>query len=322
MEKKLVTVCITTFNRKEFLLDALNSILDQTYENLDVIIVDDCSTDGTRELIETKILGIDARIRYLRHETNKGLAAARNTAIASAYGEYFTFCDDDDQWLPEFVEEFVKIANQYDHRWCFCCGGIFNNILGTKIKEISEYEGELKSYFKSGYTPPVASQFYNISSLKDAGCYNEQVKSGVDHDLWLSLIKNGIKMKCIPKALAMPNRNINLDRLTTSYNRRLSGIKKSLLLWKNDLQNIYGKNFYSNFYDAYLLREEKKFLNNHLQNFDFVMALKISKNIKFPILIKTFFLTYIKKILKLIIPKRLIAKERIVKIKPTLNINT
>ena len=96
MENNLVSICVTTFNRKEFLKLTLNSILAQTYKNIEVLVVDDCSNDGTKELIENKFLNIDKRIKYFRHENNKGLAVARNTAIINSKGKYFTFCDDDD----------------------------------------------------------------------------------------------------------------------------------------------------------------------------------------------------------------------------------
>jgi len=86
----LVTVCITTYNRMDLLPKTLRSILDQTYKNIEVIIVDDCSTDGTEELILTSLLKQDSRIRYIPHKENKGLAFARNTAINNAKGKYFT----------------------------------------------------------------------------------------------------------------------------------------------------------------------------------------------------------------------------------------
>ena len=88
MKNKLVSVCITTFNRKASLIETVNSILSQTYQNIEVIIVDDCSSDGT-DIIIKKILSKKKKIKYIRHKKNKGLAAARNTAIFNAKGRYF-----------------------------------------------------------------------------------------------------------------------------------------------------------------------------------------------------------------------------------------
>ena len=166
MENNLVSICITTYNRKKLLPLTLKSILDQTYKNIEVIIVDDCSDDGTKELIENGLLRLDKRIRYIRHKKNKGLAAGRNTAIFSAKGKYFTFCDDDDQLLSQFVEEFVKVAESYDDSWCFCCGGTYVKDIRV-IKHIySEQNLSLRQAILNGYTPPVAGQFYHTKILK------------------------------------------------------------------------------------------------------------------------------------------------------------
>lgn len=316
----LVSICITTYNRKELLPLTLKSVLNQTYKNIEVIIVDDHSTDGTKELVDSELLKLDDRVRYIRHEKNKGLAAGRNTAIFAATGKYFTFCDDDDEWVPEFVEEFVKVAEEYDENWCFCCGGKYKNLLGTQIDMIPTYEGELKAYLKDGFTPPVASQFYTVSSLRRVNGYNENIKSGVDHDLWIRLAKKSMIIKCIPKALSLPNANAKQERMTTNYDKRINGIKSSLLIWKDDLEVMYGKEFYLNFYNAYLQRERMKFLNSYLQEFNIAMAYKIKQNITLISFLKMVLVVGAKKVLKLIVPRLLISKEKIVKIQPILKV--
>lgn len=250
-------------------------MLNQTYKNIEVIIVDDHSSDGTKKLVENELLKLDDRIRYIRHEKNKGLATGRNTAIFNAKGKYFTFCDDDDEWVPEFIEEFVKVANNNKESCCFCCGGKYKNLLGTQIYMIPSYEGELKSYLRNGFTPPVASQFYSLSSLREVNGYNEKIKSGVDHDLWIRLAKNGANIKCISKSLSIPNVNAKQERMTTNYEKRINGIQDSLNEWKNDLINLYGKEYYKVFRSVYIERERKKFLKSYLEEFNFIMAYRI-----------------------------------------------
>ncbi len=316
----LVSVCITTFNRKELLPLTLKSILDQTYKNIEIIIVDDCSIDGTQFLVENEILKLDPRIKYIRHAENNGLAFARNTGIFNAKGKYFTFCDDDDLLMPNYIEEFMNVASIHDDNWCFCCSGKYKNFLGTYIETSFEYEGELKSFIKKGFTPPVSSQFYNLLSLKKINGYNQNVKSGVDHDLWIRLAISGFKIKYIAKQLSLPNPNTNQRRMTTNYEERLSGIKNSLQIWENDLIEMYGNKFFLEFSDAYLQRERLKFFNNYLQDFNLVMAFKIKKDISLFSCLRAILILLTKKTLKYIVPKIFISKKKILKIKPTLKI--
>jgi len=101
----LVSVVIPTHNRATLLAHAVRSVLDQTYHNLEVIVVDDASSDGTQEMIERCR---DDRIVYLKHAESRGGSAARNTGIARASGDFIAFLDDDDTWLP------YKLARQME----------------------------------------------------------------------------------------------------------------------------------------------------------------------------------------------------------------
>ena len=96
-----VTVVITTYNRADLLPRAVESVLAQTYADYEIIIVDDCSSDDTQDVIATFS---DPRIRSFRHERNRGQSAARNTGILNAKGEYIAFLDDDDEYLPANLE--------------------------------------------------------------------------------------------------------------------------------------------------------------------------------------------------------------------------
>jgi len=251
----LVTVCITTYNRKNLLPKTVESVLYQTYNNLQIIIVDDHSMDDTKKLVENILLKLDNRIQYLEHDQNLGLAAARNTAIRNAKGEYFTFVDDDDRWEPNFIEEFVAIAKNFDSQWCFVCGNKYKSRGKIIVKKYPEYEGKLKDIILQGYTPPVASQFYFTESLEKIGCYNEKITSGVDHDLWIRLAGNDISIKSLGLALSVPNDKFDLQKMTGEKMIRTDGIKRSLLIWQNQIEKTFGKGFYEHFckqYNIYL----------------------------------------------------------------------
>ncbi|QAU33634.1 glycosyltransferase family 2 protein [Janthinobacterium sp. 17J80-10] len=98
----LVSVIIPTFNRGNLIARALHSVLRQTYQNLEVIVVDDGSTDDTEAVVAA--IG-DQRIRYLRSSTRLGAAAARNIGIAEARGNFISFQDSDDEWLCQKLEK-------------------------------------------------------------------------------------------------------------------------------------------------------------------------------------------------------------------------
>ena len=101
-----VSVIIPTYNRADLLARAVNSVLSQTYDDYEIIIVDDHSSDNIQDVISKFT---DPRIRLMRHERNKGQSASINTGIANARGEYIAFLDDDDEWLPNKLEGQVAV---------------------------------------------------------------------------------------------------------------------------------------------------------------------------------------------------------------------
>ena len=97
-KKPLVSVIIPTYNRKHVLTKAIQSVINQTYQSLELLIIDDGSTDGTEKAVKEFS---DSRIRYFRYECNMGVAAARNVGVKEATGEYIAFLDSDDEWLEK-----------------------------------------------------------------------------------------------------------------------------------------------------------------------------------------------------------------------------
>src|SRR5438034_8399752 len=104
-----VSVIIPTYNRARYLSDAIRSVVNQTFQDFEIIVIDDCSQDQTR--IATDSFK-DQRIKYLTHDSNRGEAAARNTGIQKSTGSYIAFLDDDDQWAPEKLQLQIQIFEQ------------------------------------------------------------------------------------------------------------------------------------------------------------------------------------------------------------------
>ena len=95
----MISVIIPTYNRRELLVRSVESVLAQTWQELEVLVVDDASTDGTEAWLRARVQ--DARVRYLRQERQQGACAARNRGIREARGAYIAFQDSDDVWRPD-----------------------------------------------------------------------------------------------------------------------------------------------------------------------------------------------------------------------------
>lgn len=115
--RKTVSVIIPTFNREKTLLKSINSVLNQTYKNLEILIIDDCSTDNT-PLICKGI--IDKRIKYIKLKKRYGASYARNLGIKLAKGTFITFQDSDDIFISNKIEKQLENLYKYKSDFDFC----------------------------------------------------------------------------------------------------------------------------------------------------------------------------------------------------------
>ena len=108
----LVSVIMPSWNTGKYIAESIQSVLNQTYNDLELIIVDDCSTDNTDEIVRSFN---DSRIIYLKNEKNSGAALTRNRAIREANGEWIAFLDSDDLWQPEKLEHQLKFMKENNY---------------------------------------------------------------------------------------------------------------------------------------------------------------------------------------------------------------
>lgn len=108
--RPLVSAVIPTYKRAKLVPRAIRSVLNQTVQDIEIIVVDDGSPDDTRNAVAS--VG-SARVRYIRHATNRGLPASRNSGVRAARGHYVAFLDDDDEWLPEKTEKQLRFLREY-----------------------------------------------------------------------------------------------------------------------------------------------------------------------------------------------------------------
>jgi glycosyltransferase involved in cell wall biosynthesis len=119
---KKVSVVIPVYNRPEGVQRAVVSVLQQTMQDFEIILVDDCSNDGTTVAVaETCVMKHPDKIRLLRHTKNKGVSAARNTGITVATGEYVALLDSDDEWLPQKLEKQIALLESHPEKTTLLC---------------------------------------------------------------------------------------------------------------------------------------------------------------------------------------------------------
>jgi len=113
----LVSIIMPSYNTERFLVETIDSVLNQTYSHWELIIVDDCSTDNTDDCVRTYLT--DPRIRYFKNETNSGAAVSRNRALREARGRWIAFLDSDDLWTPDKLEKQIGFMEKNHYSFSY-----------------------------------------------------------------------------------------------------------------------------------------------------------------------------------------------------------
>jgi glycosyltransferase involved in cell wall biosynthesis len=185
-----VSIIIPTYNRAEFLHTAIASILNQTFQDFEVIIVDDASQDHTPDIIRTLPA---ERIRYIRHKCNKGGSAARNTGIANASAGYIAFLDDDDEWLPDKLRQQVEILDRSSPRTGVVYTGYFyidrntGRVIGEKIPTKKGYLDHI--LFTDNCIGGTSSVVIRRECFTKVGLFDENLPCFQDYDLWVRIAR-------------------------------------------------------------------------------------------------------------------------------------
>ena len=113
----LVSIIMPSFNTGKYITETIESVLAQSYKNWELIIVDDCSSDNTDEILSTYLS--DDRIHYLKNEKNSGAAFSRNAALREAKGRWIAFLDSDDLWMPEKLEKQIDFMDRNGYSFSY-----------------------------------------------------------------------------------------------------------------------------------------------------------------------------------------------------------
>jgi glycosyltransferase involved in cell wall biosynthesis len=198
-----VSVIIPTYNRAHLIGRAIQSVLNQTYQDFELIVVDDGSTDNTNEVIK-EFSQKDKRILYIKHDKNKGGSAARNTGIKAARGEYIAFQDSDDEWLPEKLEKQMGILEKVSQEVGVVYTG-FWRIKEDKKKytpsdKVLKKEGDIHNELLKGNFITTQSIIVRKECFKEMGYFDESLPRLQDWELVLRLSEK-YKFKFIDEPL-------------------------------------------------------------------------------------------------------------------------
>ncbi|HFD2030263.1 TPA: glycosyltransferase family 2 protein [Clostridium perfringens] len=232
---ELVSIITPTYNCGNFIAETIKSVQEQTYKNWEMIIVDDCSIDDTKEIVQS-FANKDKRIKYHKLKQNSGAAVARTTAMELAKGDYMAFLDSDDLWYPDKLRK--QIMFMKDNNYVFTCTkyeqiGEKSEPLGKVIKVVSKID-----YNRLLLDCPVGNStvMYDVRAM---GKFKvPDIKKRNDDALWLKMLKkekyiygmNEILMKYRVRENSISSNKIQLIRYHWQLYRDIEhiGIPRSL----------------------------------------------------------------------------------------------
>jgi len=209
----LVTVYIPTHNRCELLKRAVASVLTQNYQNLELIIVDDASSDNTSAYL-TELVANSENITSFRQNITKGACAARNISINVAKGKFITGLDDDDEFLPHRISDLVA---HYDQNYAFICTGFFWHY-GKKSRQVGYNSKKISLNDQLNCNYATNQVLVETVRLRAISGFDESFVACQDYDTWTRLIKKFGDAKKIAGASYIIHRGDDVERLTEPTN--------------------------------------------------------------------------------------------------------
>lgn len=184
----LVSIITPSYNSKRFIEDTVKSVQNQTYTNWEMIIVDDCSNDGTREML-TRLADLDERIKVFFMNENSGAAIARNKALKEAKGKFIAFLDSDDMWHKTKLEKQLAFMRNKDIAFSFTEYELMDEegvLLNKKVEipDSIDYHGLLKNTIIGCLTVMINREKTGYFEMPN-------IRTRQDFALWLSILKKG-----------------------------------------------------------------------------------------------------------------------------------
>lgn len=199
MDSPLVSVITPTYNSTRFVRETVGSIQSQTCPNWEMLVTDDCSTDGTLELLR-KIASEDPRVKIFSLEENSGAGVARNNSIKQAKGRFIAFCDSDDQWRPGKLEKQVRFMLENDLA--------FSHTSYDKINEGGVSLNPVQCFPLLTYADMLRNNYIGcLTAMYDTQklgkVYMPEIRKRQDWALWLKIIKQCGEVRGLDEPLAL-----------------------------------------------------------------------------------------------------------------------
>ena len=203
MTEPLISVIIPAYNAAEFMGETLDSVFAQTFTNHEVIVINDGSPDT--EQLEHVLQRYPSNLRYIKQE-NQGAAAARNTGLRAATGEFIAFLDADDTWLPEFLEKQMALIKGTAADLVFADALLSGDsqLNGRTFMQLDPPRGEVTAanLLAVKVTVLTSTVLARKAPILDVGLFDVSLRRGQDFDLWFRLAKAGARFAYTREVLA------------------------------------------------------------------------------------------------------------------------
>lgn len=220
MNSPLVSIIIPTFNRPDHLERAIESSLKQDYENIEIIVVDDCS-----DLNLERFRGRYPTVKFLKNDANRGACYSRNRGLSLANGVYINFLDDDDELFPDKIRRQVEKfqTSSYPKLGMITCHSIDGRSGKEKVVknavEGNIYKDLLAKYIVAG----TETVLFKASVLEEVGGFDENLKSSQEYDLFIRASEK-FEISFVDEVLTRRNRSV--DQISLNFDKKIQGAKR------------------------------------------------------------------------------------------------
>lgn len=230
----LVSVVIPTHNRRARVAKAITSASAQTWTNIEIIVVDDASTDDTSEFL-TDLAARDERVQVIRNSVAGGGALARNAGIAAARGTYIAFLDDDDQWLPNKLALQVSELQATQGAVAASCSFLIAPESGTEEIKVLRAVTDSQEIIYANCLGGASMCLARREALEAIGGFDPSLPSCQDWDLWIKLVDAGPVVVCpMPLVRYLPHADV---RISTNAMAVYVGRRRVFLRYRNRLND-------------------------------------------------------------------------------------
>lgn len=257
-DQKLISIITPTFNRSGFIRDAIESVRKQTFTNWEMLIVDDGSTDDTKDIVAL-YLG-DSRITY-RFQDNQGQSAARNVGLVHSKGSYVCFLDSDNLWSSEKLKiQYEAIKSHADIDVVYGDADTINEsgvVISTA--NMKRYSGKITEQLLKDNFVSFNTAMVRANSIKGIGGFDESVRFGPDYDLWLRL---SVRSQFLYIPIVFEQYRVMPDQLSSDKDARFSSNKATVERFLSRNPGVVSKRAIRHGFSAFYVRRGRYRLTN------------------------------------------------------------